>query len=69
MKSFQGCLAGSVKCLTLDFGSGHDFMANDLKPHFWLCAESAEPAWDPLSIHLSLFPSPASSFSLSLFQK
>ena len=42
-------VAQSVKHLTLDFGSGHDLMVYDIKPHIGLCADSVEPAWDSLS--------------------
>ena len=39
---------------TLDFGSGHDFVVHGFEPCVRLCADSTEPAWDPLT------PSPAS---------
>ena len=45
----EGHLRGSVKCLTLDFGSGHDFMVHGIEPCDRLCAHSVEPAWDSLS--------------------
>ena len=45
-------MAQSVKCLTLDFGTGHD-----LEPCVVLCTDSTEPAWDSLSPSLSA-PSP-----------
>ena len=38
-----------VKRLTLDFDSGHDLMVSKFKPHIGLCADRAEPTWDPLS--------------------
>ena len=55
-------VARSVKRLTLDFGSGHDLMTQELKPHSGLCADSVEPAWDSLSLPLPLL-------TLSLSQK
>ena len=62
----QGCLeAQSVKRPTFDFGSGHDLLACDFKPHTELCADSAEPAWDALSLPLSLTLPHALALSLS----
>lgn len=59
---FQGAwVTQSVKCLTLDFGSGHDLTADEIEPHIGLCADSVEPAWD-----LSLYPSSTHVHSLSL---
>ena len=52
-------VAGSVKRLTLDLGSGHDLSVRGFKPRVWLCAEGAEPAWNSLSRPLSL-PLPCS---------
>ena len=52
-----------VKHLTLDFGSGHELAVCEFTPCIRLHADSAEPAWDPLSFPLSL-PLPC---SLSLF--
>ena len=46
----------SVKHLTLDFSSGHDITVHEFEPHIGLCADSAEPAWDPLSPSLSASP-------------
>ena len=57
-------VAQSVKCPTLGFGSGHDLMIHEFKPHVRLCADGAEPAWDSLS--LSLFAPPLLALSLSL---
>ena len=54
--------AQSAKHLTLDFGSGHNLVVHEFKPHIGLCADSAEPAWDSLSTLLSA----SSPFSLSL---
>ena len=44
----------SIKHLTLDFGSSHDFTVREFEPHIRLCADSAEPAWDSLSLPLPL---------------
>ena len=53
----------SVKRLTLDFGSGHDLIVCEFEPSIGV---SVEPAWDSLSLPLSL-PLPNSCmFSLSL---
>ena len=57
-------MAQSIKCLTLDFSSGHDYTVCGFKPHIMQCAESAEPALDSLSP--SLFAPPLLVFSLSL---
>ena len=55
-----------VKHLTLDFGSGHDLTVHEFKPCVRLCVDSAELAWDSLSLFLSL-PLPRScSLTLSL---
>ena len=43
------------------------FMVCEFEPRIGLCADSAEPAWDSLS--LSLCPSPASALSVSLKNK
>ena len=47
-------MAQSVKHLTLGFGSGHDLTVRGFESCIRLCAESAEPAWDSLSLPLSL---------------
>ena len=73
----MGSLGGSVRCLTFDFGSGHDLMVCEFGPHIepsiGLCADSAEPAWDSLSRFLALCPSPtrvhAHALSLSKINK
>ena len=58
-------VAQLVKCPTLGFGSGHDVVVCEFEPYVGLHADSAEPAWDSLS--LSLCSSPCSlSLSLSL---
>ena len=49
-------MAQSVKCPTLDFGSGHDLTIREFEPHSRVCTDSTEPAWD--SVSLSLDPSP-----------
>ena len=62
--------AQSVKCLSLDFGSGHDLTVLEFEPRIRLCADSAEAARDsrspfsrsPFSFFLSFFL----SLSLSL---
>ena len=54
----QGCLGGSlVKHPALDFSSGHDLTVHGIKPRIGLCTDTEEPAWDSLSLPLSLpFP-------------
>ena len=47
-------MAQSLKPRTLDFSSGHDFTVHEFEPHIGLCADSAQPAWDSLSLFLSL---------------
>ena len=37
-------VAQSVKCLTLDFGSGHDLTVCEFEPCIGLCVDSLEPA-------------------------
>ena len=39
-------MAQLVKCLTLDFGLGHDLMVRGIKLCGGFCADSVEPAWD-----------------------
>ena len=39
-----------------DFGSGHDLTVGGFEPHIRLCADSSEPASDPLSSFLSAPP-------------
>ena len=46
-------MAQSVKCLSLDFGSGHDLMVCEFEPRVGLCADSVESAWDSASPHCS----------------
>ena len=60
-------VAQSAEHLTLDFDSGHDLTVRGIELHVGLCADGAEPAWDPLSLSLSAPPySLAHMFSLSL---
>ena len=47
-------MAQSVKHLTLGFSSGHDLTVREFKPHIRLHSDSMEPAWDSLSLPLSL---------------
>ena len=66
-------MAQSAKCPTLDFGSGHDLTVREIEPRVELCTDSAEPAWDSLSLPLSL-PLPCwrahiHTHTLSLSQK
>ena len=44
--------AQSVKCLTLDLGSGHDLTVCEIEPCVRFCADSMEPAWNSLSLFL-----------------
>ena len=50
-------VAQLVKCLTLDFGSGHDLTIREFEPQIVLCTKSVEPNWDSLSPSLSDPPS------------
>ena len=48
-------MAHSVKCPTLDLGSGHDLTVHELELHMGLCCVSTESAWEfSLSLSLSL---------------
>ena len=58
-------VAQSIKCLTLDFGSGHDLTVCGFWPCVGLYANSAKPAWDSLSLSLSVPPSPPLMLSIS----
>ena len=49
LESRGSWLAQSVKCTTLDFGSGHDLTFWEFESHIGLSAVSTQPAWDPLS--------------------
>ena len=44
----------SVKHLIPDFGSDHDLTIHEFKPSIGLCADSAEPAWDSVTLSLPL---------------
>ena len=65
-------MAQSLKRPPLDFDLGPDLTVREIEPHAGLHADSSEPAWDSLSLPLSLCPSLAHvrvrslSFSLSL---
>ena len=55
INGFRGTwVAQSVKCLTVDFCSGHDLMVRKIEAHVGLCTDSVEPAWDSLSAPPSL---------------
>ena len=54
-------VAQSVKCLTLDFGLGHDLMVCGIEPHVRLRPDNTEPAWDSLSLSFCPFPAHALS--------
>ena len=43
-------VAQLVEGPTLDFGSDHDLTVCEIEPHFGLCADSVEPAWDSRSL-------------------
>ena len=45
-------VAQLVKCVTLDFGSGHDLAVRGFKPCVGLFTDSTEPAWDFLSLKI-----------------
>ena len=47
-------MAQSVKCPTLAFGSGRDLTVLELELRIRLRTDSAEPAWDSLSLPRSL---------------
>ena len=59
----QGHLGCSVSSVTLGFGSDHDLAVCVFEPWVRFCADSAEPAWDSLSLFLC--PSPIHSLYLS----
>ena len=58
-----------VKRPTLDFGFSHDFMVCGFGLLMRLYPDSAEPAWDSLSLSLSAPPLLILSLSLSLSKK
>ena len=47
-------MAQLLKHLTLDFCSGHDLTVPGIEPRLGLCADCAEPAWDSLSLSVSV---------------
>ena len=59
-------MALSVKCLTLDLGSGHDLMVPQFELCIRACIDTAESAWDSLSPSLPAPPPLMLSHSLSL---
>ena len=58
-------VAQSVKRPTIGFSSGHDLTFLEFEPHIGLHADSAESAWDSLSVSLSAPPLLSLSVSLS----
>ena len=58
--SFKTCMAAgawvaqSIKCLALDFDSGHDLVVREFKLRVGLRADGAEPASDSLSLSVCL---------------
>ena len=62
-------MAQSVKRPTLGFSSGHDLTVCEFEPLIGLCANSAEPAWDPLSPSLFSPPPLTCSHLLTLSLK
>ena len=54
MNAWGTWVAQWVKCLTLDFGLGHDLVLHGFKNHVRLCTDSVEPAWNSLSLPFSL---------------
>ena len=49
-------MAQLVECPTLGFSSSHDLVVCGIEPWVRLLANSAEPAWDSLSLSLSASP-------------
>ena len=64
-KIWGALVAQSIERPTLGFGSGHDLMVRGSEPHFGLCTDSEEPAWDTLSPSLSAPPPLTLASSLS----
>ena len=55
--SDRGALvAQSVKCQSLDFGSGHDLTVRETELCLGFCADGPEPVWDSLSLSFSAPP-------------
>ena len=46
-------VAQSVKCPTLDFGSGHDLTVHEFQPCIRLCVDGVESALESLSFSLT----------------
>ena len=63
----EGQRGGSVG-LASDFGSGHDLLICEFKPHTGLAPVSAEPASDPLSPPLCPLPLALSQKSIKSIQ-
>ena len=49
-------MARSFKCLTLDFGSGHNLTVCEFEPHIGFSAVRVEAASDHVSLSLSAPP-------------
>ena len=64
--SWSAWVAQLGKHLTLDFGSHHDLTVCEFKPHMGLFADSAETAWNSLSLSPSVFAPTSLVLSLSL---
>ena len=62
-------MARSVKRPAFDLDSGHDLMVGEFEPRVRLYADSVKPAWDSLSVSLSLPPSLNLSASLTKINK
>ena len=58
-------MAQLVKCVTLGFGLGHDLTVPEFESCIGLCDDSAEPAWDSLSLPLSASPMLALSIKIN----
>ena len=52
LKVWGSWVAQLFKCLTLDFGSGHDLTVCEIEPQTGICADSEELTWDSLSPYL-----------------
>ena len=64
---FRGAWVGQwVKRPTLDFGSGHDVTVGGFEPRVRPCAGGLEPAWDSVSLSLSLSAPPPLAHARSL---
>ena len=56
-------MAQWVKHLTLDLDAGSNLAVCEFEPRVGLCADSVEPAWDSVSLSLSVPPLPVLSLS------